>query len=152
MSPVTFWMLNVRNRMVVSVSVVSPQGRVADIELPCSASWERITSPGKGPNSKLKLWFLLNVCHFHTIKSKHPRLGHVCIFFIARFPGYFLWWPSLWFWLLIEQTCTLSPRLWYLRVKGVLITDSYAALQTYTGSVLGRRGAWWLSICTPYRV
>lgn len=122
-----------------------PQNRVADIELPCSASWEcirpHITSPGKGPNSKLKVWFLLNVYHFHTIiKSKHPRLGHICIFFMARFPGYFLWWPALWFWLLVEQTWTLSSKLWYLRVKGVLITDNYAALQTYLGSVLRKTG------------
>lgn len=48
----------------------------------CPASWESTiphsTSPGKGPNSKFEVWFLLNLHHFCTIiKLKNHELNHL---------------------------------------------------------------------------
>ena len=45
-----------------------------------AASWEKVkctASPGKGPNSKFKAQFLLNVYHFlTTVKSKYHESNH----------------------------------------------------------------------------
>lgn len=56
--------------------------RVAGWELWLTATaqhLERIVSPvarlGKDTDSELKLWFLFNVHHFHTIKLKNSKLG-----------------------------------------------------------------------------
>lgn len=59
---------------VVSVAVFHPFDQVTDweLQLPSPLSTmgtviSHITSPGKDPDSKFKVQFLLNVCHFYTI-------------------------------------------------------------------------------------
>lgn len=96
--------LKMRSRMlceyktVVSVSVVYPQGRVADwlpwLPLPGVMTEDHtahITSPGKGQISKPDGWFLLNGYCFHTIaklknhKSYHCKSGAVCALLVVIF-------------------------------------------------------------------
>lgn len=38
-----------------------------------------ITSPGKSPNAKFKVWFLLNVCHFHTSRNSKNHKSNTVI-------------------------------------------------------------------------
>lgn len=75
----------VKNKMVISVLAVYPHDRTADWEPRLAADAQRqervshcsITSPGKDPNSKFKVQFLLNAYCFHTtVKWKNPKLNH----------------------------------------------------------------------------
>ena len=71
-------------RVAVTVSIVSPHDRVTNWETQPSITREyrkHTTSPGKKPDSKFKVQFLLNAYHFGTtIRLKNPKLGTTLYF------------------------------------------------------------------------
>ena len=72
--------------MMVIVSAVHPQGRVADqvrLPLPSTMNKSQITYHCNGEGSKGKVQILLNAHHFHAvIRSKNLKLDGPCLYFI----------------------------------------------------------------------
>ena len=91
-----------------------------------------ITSPRKGQELKLTVWFLLNAYHFHTIvqsknpKSNHHKSGTICIYCGFLYLYYISFLLIQVPWLIIYKLCLVNrpESLWIVNSQSHCIFEN----------------------------